>query len=183
MSASETATLRRTALYDLHVARGGRMVPFAGWAMPVQYKGIVDEHRAVRERAGVFDAVRDNYRAAALRADGIFIPAGEAWRPLVPGAGALELDPGPDPALVRSPSDFSLEPFACDPPPPEPSLDDRSDRSLEDDGRDGRSLRAQPEPLYRTAGIPKPLRIVPSLPHDSQNRGPGSLIPWMTSAR
>jgi hypothetical protein len=50
-----------------------------------------------RERVGVFDAVRDNYRAAALRADGIFIPAGEAWRPLVPGAGALEPDPGPDP--------------------------------------------------------------------------------------
>ncbi|HKJ03311.1 MAG TPA: hypothetical protein VJ997_12680, partial [Longimicrobiales bacterium] len=47
------------------------------------------------QRAGVFDAVRDNYRAAAERAGGIFIPAGEAWRPLVHGAGGVE--PGPDP--------------------------------------------------------------------------------------
>jgi aminomethyltransferase len=50
-----TATLRRTALSDLHEQQGGRMVPFAGWSMPVQYRGIVEEHNAVRERAGVFD--------------------------------------------------------------------------------------------------------------------------------
>lgn len=49
------ATLRRTALYDRHVALGGRMVPFAGWEMPVQYAGIMDETKAVRSRAGVFD--------------------------------------------------------------------------------------------------------------------------------
>jgi aminomethyltransferase len=47
--------LRRTPLFDLHEQLGGRIVPFAGWAMPVQYKGIVEEHRAVREQAGVFD--------------------------------------------------------------------------------------------------------------------------------
>ncbi|MDD5199355.1 MAG: glycine cleavage system aminomethyltransferase GcvT [Terrimicrobiaceae bacterium] len=45
----------RTALYDRHVALGGRMVDFAGWEMPVQYTGILDEHRAVREAAGMFD--------------------------------------------------------------------------------------------------------------------------------
>src|SRR5437660_605429 len=45
----------RTPLYDAHLAAGGRMVEFAGWEMPVQYKGILDEHAAVRERAGVFD--------------------------------------------------------------------------------------------------------------------------------
>jgi aminomethyltransferase len=50
-----TATLRRTSLYDRHVALRGRMVPFAGWEMPVQYAGIVEESRAVRTRAGVFD--------------------------------------------------------------------------------------------------------------------------------
>ncbi len=55
MPESETATLRHTALFDLHERQGGRIVPFAGWAMPVQYKGIVDEHNAVRQRAGVFD--------------------------------------------------------------------------------------------------------------------------------
>jgi aminomethyltransferase len=48
-------TLRRTALYDEHVALGGRMVPFAGFAMPVQYAGILAEHDAVRRHAGLFD--------------------------------------------------------------------------------------------------------------------------------
>src|SRR5207342_2449458 len=48
-------TLRRTPLYDRHVAAGARMVPFAGWEMPVQYEGVLDEHRAVRTDAGVFD--------------------------------------------------------------------------------------------------------------------------------
>jgi aminomethyltransferase len=49
------STLRKTPLSDLHERQGARMVPFAGWAMPVQYRGIVDEHNAVRQRAGVFD--------------------------------------------------------------------------------------------------------------------------------
>jgi aminomethyltransferase len=48
-------TLKRTPLYATHVAAGARMVPFAGWEMPVQYSGIIDEHRAVRTRAGLFD--------------------------------------------------------------------------------------------------------------------------------
>ncbi len=47
--------LLRTALHAKHVERSARMVPFAGWEMPVQYRGILDEHRAVRERAGLFD--------------------------------------------------------------------------------------------------------------------------------
>src|SRR5262245_33482020 len=48
-------TLLRTPLYDRHVALGARMVPFAGWEMPVQYEGVIPEHRAVREDCGVFD--------------------------------------------------------------------------------------------------------------------------------
>ena len=48
-------TLRRTPLHDRHVALGARMVPFAGWEMPVQYQGVIDEHKAVRTDAGVFD--------------------------------------------------------------------------------------------------------------------------------
>jgi len=47
--------LRRTSLYEQHVALGGRLVPFAGWEMPVQYTGIVDEHQTVRTAAGLFD--------------------------------------------------------------------------------------------------------------------------------
>jgi aminomethyltransferase len=49
------AAARRTPLYDCHVALGARMVPFAGWEMPVQYAGVIEEHRAVRTAAGLFD--------------------------------------------------------------------------------------------------------------------------------
>ncbi len=45
----------RTPLYDTHRALGARFVDFAGWEMPVQYTGIIEEHRAVRQRAGLFD--------------------------------------------------------------------------------------------------------------------------------
>ena len=48
-------TLQRTPLHDRHVALGARMVPFAGWEMPVQYEGVIAEHKAVRRDAGVFD--------------------------------------------------------------------------------------------------------------------------------
>src|SRR5215210_7729487 len=48
-------TLQRTPLFERHVAVGARMVPFAGWEMPVQYDGVIAEHRAVRTDCGVFD--------------------------------------------------------------------------------------------------------------------------------
>src|SRR3954463_11506757 len=48
-------TLRRTPLYDRHQAAGARLVPFAGWDMPVQYEGIRQEHVNVRKHAGLFD--------------------------------------------------------------------------------------------------------------------------------
>src|ERR671925_1286741 len=48
-------TLQCTPLHDRHVALGARMVPFAGWEMPVQYEGVSSEHRAVRNDCGVFD--------------------------------------------------------------------------------------------------------------------------------
>src|SRR5436190_1362615 len=52
--ATETP-LKKTPLNARHRASGGKMVPFAGWDMPVEYSGIVAEHMAVRERAGLFD--------------------------------------------------------------------------------------------------------------------------------
>jgi aminomethyltransferase len=53
----ETAAshLRRTPLYSLHRELGAKIIDFGGWEMPVQYSGILEEHRAVRERAGIFD--------------------------------------------------------------------------------------------------------------------------------
>lgn len=65
-------TLRRTALYDTHVALGAKMVPFAGFDMPVRYTSDVDEHLCVRQRVGMFDVSH----------------MGEFW---VEGPGALEL--------------------------------------------------------------------------------------------
>ena len=47
--------LRHTPLYARHISLGAKMVPFAGWEMPIQYSGIVAEHRAVRGAAGIFD--------------------------------------------------------------------------------------------------------------------------------
>jgi aminomethyltransferase len=52
---TEAPTMRRTPLYDKHVELGAKMVPFAGYEMPIQYEGIVAEHRAVRSAAGLFD--------------------------------------------------------------------------------------------------------------------------------
>lgn len=47
--------LRRTPLRDFHATRGGRLVDFAGWEMPVQYRSILEEHKTVRRAAGLFD--------------------------------------------------------------------------------------------------------------------------------
>jgi aminomethyltransferase len=52
---ASSQTLKRTPLHDRHVAASARLVPFAGWEMPVQYAGIREEHVAVRTDAGVFD--------------------------------------------------------------------------------------------------------------------------------
>ncbi len=53
--ATQQLTGNKTPLYDAHVAAGGKMIEFAGWIMPVQYSGLVDEHNAVRNEAGIFD--------------------------------------------------------------------------------------------------------------------------------
>ena len=56
MTLETHASLRRTALHDRHVEAGGKLIPFAGWEMPVQYStGIRGEHLAVRRDVGVFD--------------------------------------------------------------------------------------------------------------------------------
>ena len=52
---AEVEALARTPLYDLHVELGARIVPFAGYEIPVQYNGILDEHRHTRKAAGLFD--------------------------------------------------------------------------------------------------------------------------------
>ena len=55
MSDAQPGTLQRTPLHDLHLELGARMVPFAGYEMPVQYASIIEEHRTVRSAVGLFD--------------------------------------------------------------------------------------------------------------------------------
>ena len=52
---SNSAELKRTSLHAVHTAAGAKMVPFAGWHMPIEYTGVVSEHMAVRTSAGLFD--------------------------------------------------------------------------------------------------------------------------------
>ena len=55
MTDNTSETLQKTCLYDSHVALGARMSPFAGFMMPIQYSSIIEEHNAVRQKAGMFD--------------------------------------------------------------------------------------------------------------------------------
>jgi aminomethyltransferase len=97
-----TETLRRTPLYELHKALGARIVPFAGWEMPVSYAGILEEARAVRTAVGLFD----------ISHMGRLIVAGEGALDLLqrtttndvsalaPGQAQYSLIPNPDGGIV-----------------------------------------------------------------------------------
>jgi len=78
---------RKTPLHAAHVAAGGRMVDFAGWAMPVQYSGVIEEHLAVRERVGLFDV--SHMGEAAVRG-----PEAEAFLQYVTCNDVARLKPG-----------------------------------------------------------------------------------------
>ena len=55
MAQQATVTLKRTPLYEAHRAAGAKLIEFGGWEMPVQYTGILEEHKAVRSAVGLFD--------------------------------------------------------------------------------------------------------------------------------
>jgi aminomethyltransferase len=87
MAHSTEVALKRTALHGEHARRGGRLVPFAGFEMPVQYAGILKEHDAVRRRAGLFDLSHMGQfylhgDAVASWADSLTINAVETMKPL-----------------------------------------------------------------------------------------------------
>jgi aminomethyltransferase len=86
-------TLHETPLRERHVALGSRMIDFAGWLMPVQYAGILEEHRAVRQRAGLFDLSHMGE---------LFLEGPEAGTAL---AGALITNP---PALAEGRAQYSM---------------------------------------------------------------------------
>src|SRR6476660_8400840 len=85
--------LHETPLRDRHVVAGARLIDFAGWEMPVQYRGILEEHRAVRERAGLFDLSHMGE---------LFVVGPEAGRAL---AHALVTNP---PALADGRAQYSM---------------------------------------------------------------------------
>src|SRR4051794_1684976 len=92
-AADDHSQLRRTPLHALHLSRGGKMVPFAGYAMPVQYaSGVLKEHLHTRARAGLFDV--SHMGQIALRArSGTLEDAARALERLVP-QDVLALPPG-----------------------------------------------------------------------------------------
>jgi aminomethyltransferase len=94
---------RATPLEQAHEALGARMVDFAGWRMPIQYSGIIEEHRAVRERAGLFDLCHmgelfvdgpdaGDALAAAITTDPRTLPVGRAQYSMIcaPDGGILD---------------------------------------------------------------------------------------------
>ncbi|MDQ3560372.1 MAG: glycine cleavage system aminomethyltransferase GcvT [Pseudomonadota bacterium] len=87
---TEPGELQRTPLHDLHVEIGGRMVPFAGYSMPVQYEGILAEHRWTREHAGLFDV---SHMGQALLTGPDHDTTARALEALIP-ADILGLRPG-----------------------------------------------------------------------------------------
>src|SRR5213079_791927 len=93
MLARDESPLNRTPLHTLHVARGGKMVPFAGYDMPVQYAtGVLREHLHTRQAAGLFDV--SHMGQIALRAkSGQLEDAARALERLVP-QDILDLAPG-----------------------------------------------------------------------------------------
>ena len=89
----DTAPLKRTPLFERHVAAGAKMVPFAGYEMPVQYPaGILKEHLWTREKAGLFD-VSHMGQAYLVSADKSHETAARFLEQLVPAA-LVELEPG-----------------------------------------------------------------------------------------
>src|ERR1700730_6466026 len=84
MEQASQVPLKRTPLYDMHVGRGARMVPFAGYEMPVQYpSGIIKEHLHTRAAAGLFDVSHmGQIKVRAL--SGRLADAARAFKTLVP---------------------------------------------------------------------------------------------------
>ena len=78
--------LRATALHDLHLELGGRMVDFAGWDLPIQYEGVIAEHTACRQRAALFDV--SHMGVVELRAEGGPAPIAHALERLTPASVA-----------------------------------------------------------------------------------------------
>jgi aminomethyltransferase len=163
--------LRRTALYRRHVDVGARMVGFGGWEMPLQYTGIIEEHRAVRSRAGIFDLshmgeVWISGPGAPAALDGAVVS-----RPsrLAPGRAHYSLLCAPDGGIIDDliiyrvePDRFLVVPNAANTPVVVAELGERllsHPTAALDDATDATSLLAVQGP--RAVAIIGPLTDVP----------------------
>ncbi len=107
-----TETMLRTPLYDCHVEAGGRLVEFAGWEMPVQYASVIQEAKAVREHAGMFDV--SHMARLVLKGNRVFeylehITANDVSK-LTDGTGQYSLLPNDQGGCVDDIIVYRLEP-------------------------------------------------------------------------
>ena len=101
-TASAGSALRRTALWETHRSLGARLIEFGGWEMPVQYGGIIEEHRAVRQRAGLFDLshMGELWVAGPAAADGLAWALASDPRTLTVGRAQYSLLCAPDGGIL-----------------------------------------------------------------------------------
>ena len=164
MALNETSagTLLRTALYDEHKRLGARMVPFAGYEMPVQYTGVIEEHNAVRQRAGMFDVSHMGRFEVHGPDAGRFLRYISTWdmTRLQPGEGHYSAACREDGGILDDIYVFCLDARA---------LSHRRQRLQrpEDEGLDGRAHREVGRAPHRP----------PRLDRDDRRAGPGRARP------
>ena len=115
LNQAAAGTLLRTTLYDEHKRLRGRLVPFAGYEMPVQYAGIVEEHHAVRQRAGMFDVSHMGRFEVHGRGAARFLRYISTWdmTRLAPGEGHYSAACRDDGGILDDIYVFCLEPERC----------------------------------------------------------------------
>src|SRR3954464_36777 len=112
--AAGTDTLKRTPLHDRHAAAGAKLMPFAGWEMPVQYAGIRPEHVAVRTKGGVFDGST----LGGIETEG---PGAEAFLQRILSNDVAKIaDDGAQYSVLTRPDGGVLDHLFTYPPPPGP---------------------------------------------------------------
>jgi len=98
----EHSELKRTPMYELHKRLGARVVPFAGWEMPVQYSSIMDEHQATRQAAGIFDVAHMGVYQAEGPEAAVFLDSvcGNDIAGLLPGESCYTHFLAPDATVI-----------------------------------------------------------------------------------
>jgi len=121
MTDAEVIPAHETALVEVHRRFGARLIDFAGWLMPVQYTGIIEEHRGVRERAGLFDlshmgelfvegAAAGDALAGAVVSDPRTLAVGRAQYSMICAPDGGDMVIKRTPAIMTTPSRIRIPP-------------------------------------------------------------------------